>query len=48
LPLGGIEVDELNGWAPGEARDPPVHVVAGERELLALNELHDSAALEVD
>ncbi len=46
--LGGVEVDELHLGVAGEALDPPLDVAGLDREALALHELHDSAALEID
>lgn len=46
--LGRVEVDELYALRPGETPDPCVDVARRERQVLALNELHDPAALEID
>jgi hypothetical protein len=44
----GIEIDHLDFGEPGEPAHPPEHIIVPDREALALNELHDGAALEID
>ena len=46
--LRGIEVDELHLRISGEALDPAVDVARFDGQTLALHELHDSSALEID
>ena len=46
--LGGIEVDELHLRVTGEALDPAVDVARLDGQALALHELDDPAALEID
>ena len=43
-----VEIDQLNFGKLGEALDPAVEIVRLDGELLALNELNDLAALEID
>ena len=44
----GVEIDQLNCGKPREPLDPAVEIVGFDRELLALHELNDLAALEID
>ncbi len=44
----GVEVDQLNLGKLREALDPAVEIVGLDGELLALNELDDFPALEID
>jgi hypothetical protein len=48
LPLGRVEVDELDLRPSREPGDPGVDVVALDRETFTLHELDDAAAKEVD
>ena len=43
-----VEVDQLHLWKLRELLDPAVEIVGGDGELVALHELNDAAALEVD
>ena len=43
-----IQIDQLHFREPGEPRDPAVEVVGRHRELLTLDELDDTAALQID
>ena len=45
---GGVEVDDVDPAKPGETLDPVVEIRRFDGELLALNELDDLAALEID
>ena len=44
----GVEIDELHLREGPEPVDPGLPVVGGQREALALNELHDLAVTEID
>jgi hypothetical protein len=46
--FGGVEVDQLHTWKPRESPDPDVGVGRLNRELVALHQLDDAAALEID
>ena len=46
--LRRVQIDQLHFREPGEPRDPAVEVVGGHREMFALHELDDTAALEID
>ena len=48
LTLCGVEVYELDPWEAGELENPRLGVRRFDGELLALHELNDVAALEVD
>ena len=47
-PLGGVQIDQLHFRAAAEPRDPRVDVAGLDGEPLALHELDDPAALEID
>ena len=44
----GVEVDDVDAGKPGEPLDPVVEIGCFDGELLALDELDDLAALEID
>ena len=48
MPFGGVEVDQLHTWKPRESGDPYLRVRRLDRQLLALDELHDVPALEIN
>ena len=48
VPLGRVEIDQLHLRRGREPRDPRIDVVGLDREPLALHELDDLAALEID